>query len=148
MSKQVLVITGNKSLTRMLNALGSQKARAFHRKATRKAIQPILQQAKADAPSKTGALRSSLTIKATRRSRKGIGVRVTQKEGMFKGQQFYGGFQELGWKTGRRKQKSKRERRKIPGKWFMRGAGTSKEQQAVDIYESELESVIKQEAKK
>lgn len=152
MAKRVLVITGNKSLTRMLNALGSPKARELHRKAVRKAARPILEHAKAESPVKSGAMRKSLTIKALRRSRRGIGVRVTQKEGLFKGDQFYGGFQEFGWLTGRRRKKehrkSNRERRKIPGKWFMRGAGTAKEQEAIDIYESELGTMIQQEARK
>lgn len=153
MAKRLVIITGDRKLNRMLSSLTSAKARALHRKAVRKAAKPILEQAKATAPVKSGALRRSLTIRATRRSRKSIGVQVTQKDGMFKGDQFYGGFQELGWKLGKRTSQTRRKagsdkRKKIPGKWFMRGAGTEKQDEAIEIYESELKTFIESEARK
>ena len=148
MAKRILVITGDKKLTRMLNALGSQKARAVHRKAIRKAARPILAEAKATGPVKTGKLRASLTIKAAKRSRKSIGVMVTQKAGAYKGDTFYGSFQELGWRTGRAKQKSNRERKKIPGKWTMRQAAIDKQDEAIEIYETEVNTLIESEARK
>lgn len=149
---RTVIITGNKSLTKMLNALGSNKAREFHRKAVRKAARPILSEAKTNAPVKSGALRGSLTIRAMPKSRKGIGVKVTNKVGHdFQGKTFYGGFQEYGWKVGRRRSKrggTSDNRRKVAGKWFMRNAGNAQEQNAIDIYESEVGNLIKAEAKK
>ena len=152
MAKQHIIITGSKSLTRMLNALGSTKARAVHRRAIRKAARPILSAAKSNAPVDSGALRNSLTIRAIKKSRRGVGVRVTNKVGHdFKGKQFYGGFQEFGWKLGKRRSRTggtPDNRRKIAGKWFMRNAGTEQEQNAIDIYESGVEKLIKAEASK
>lgn len=148
MARQFLVVTGDKQLTRQLNALGGPKAKEFHRKASRKAAKPILDKAKQVVSAKTGRLRKSLTIRAAKRSRKSIGVRVTQREGAFKGDAFYGGFQEMGWRPGKRSRQSRRKRgrdertRKVPGKWQMRQAGTEAEGKAVQVYESEVKTLI------
>lgn len=154
MAKRSLIITGNVRLTRMLNALASNKAREVHRKALRRAIKPVLEEARLRAPVRSGAFRKSLTVRATKRSRKSIGVHVTQRRGMFKGKEFYGGFQEFGWRLGTRKKQYRRKgktrvedtRKKIPGKWFMRQAGKAKEKQVIEIYELEVEKLIQQEA--
>lgn len=154
MAKRVLVITGSKRLTRMLNALGSKQARAFHRKAIRTAAKVVLAEAKRRSPVRTGKLRSSLTVKALKRSRKGIGVQVTQKEGAFKGEAFYGSFVEFGYRRGKRRKEYRRKgglqdtRKKIPGQWTMRAAGIAKEDEAIEIYEKEVERLIKTEANK
>jgi HK97 gp10 family phage protein len=69
------------------------------RKATRAAMNEIvLPDAKALVPVDTGALEASLKTRALKRSKGRIGHQVTTSEHhhMFKGDQFYGGFVELG----------------------------------------------------
>ncbi len=154
MAKSSVIITGNKSLNRMLQGLASNQARAFHRKALRNAAKVVLQEAKARTPVASGALRSSLTVKAIKRTRKGIGVRITQRSGNeFMGREFYGGFLEFGWRVGKRRgKKTQRDgndsRRKVEGRWFMRSAGIAKEDEAIEVYETELGDLIRQEARK
>ena len=148
MAKRTLIITGSKELNRRLNALGGEKAKQFHRKAIREAARPVLQEAKATAPVKSGALRDSLTIRALKKSRTSSGVRVTQKSGFYKGKTFYGGFLEFGWMPGKRQRKSitrlsVSDRRKIPGRWFMRQAGETRRSEAIEIYERELDYLIR-----
>lgn len=153
MAKRSLILTGDKKINRMLNALASPRARAIHRQAMRKAVRPILAEAKARSPVKSGKLRASLTIKAAKRSRKSIGVLVTQKEGAFKGETFYGSFLEFGYKRGKRRKELRRKgatdsRRKIPGLWTMKQSADEKQNEAIDIYEAEVMDLIETEARK
>ena len=100
MAAKTIFVTGDKEVDRKLAALEPTVQRKVGRKALRQAVKAIvLPKAKADAPIDTGALESSLTVRAMPRSRKArIGYVVQTRDGAFKGAQFYGGFQELGTK--------------------------------------------------
>lgn len=152
----------------MLNALASNRKRAIHRQAMRKAGKLVLDHAKAIAPVQSGAYVRSLTVRALPKSRRWQGVRVTQKEIPFrggkKGKVFYGAFLELGYTTAATRRRitaqwdggamridvrtRRVQQRKIPGKWIMRRAGTDKESAARDLYIAELKRMISQEEAK
>jgi hypothetical protein len=51
-------------------------------------------------------------------------------KGFFRGDEFYGAFQEFGWKAGKR---GRFNRRSIPGKHFMQRAAERKGRQAGDV---------------
>lgn len=94
-----IIVTGDKKLDRALRHLEKNVQRKFARKAMRKAAKDvILPEARARVPVDTGALERSLVVRAARRSRRGIGVEVRTRDGLFAGDEFYGGFQELGTK--------------------------------------------------
>jgi HK97 gp10 family phage protein len=73
------------------------------RKGTRAAAKAVLLAAYKYVPVKTGALRKSLKVRAQKRFRDKrrkdwVGALVQTVDGMFKGDQFYGGFLEFGTK--------------------------------------------------
>lgn len=130
MAKRAFVLTGDKRVTRMLNALGGKKAVEVSRKALRDGAKLALDEAKSVVRVKTGKFRRSLTVRAMKRSRKSHGYRVTQRDIQGK-KQFYGAFQELGTKT-------------IDATWQMRQAGKNVEDRAVDLYRSEIVRMIEE----
>lgn len=99
-----MVYTGSKSLDRLLNALGSDRARELSRDAMRPAVELIAEEARRSAPRRTGALAGSIVVRAMPKRTNGrIGFTVQQRAGAFKGQQYYGSFLELGYMSGRRR---------------------------------------------
>ncbi len=118
-------VIGARDLQEKLAKLEKKIANKILRQAVRDAAKPMLREAKANAPVSNfdgpsglskqavrqairddkkaglhypGMLRDSIKIKAMR-SRKGrIGVTIATDKGLFKGETFYGGFQEFGTK--------------------------------------------------
>lgn len=135
-----MVITGDKKVNALLKGLPIVMQRKIIREAARESIKPLLPLAQLAAPRRSGALERSMAVRAVVRSRKRIGARITNRQGnLFKGREFYGGFQEWGWKTGKRKgrrgrgtvdpvtlklavvrYKDNKPRRKIAGKFFLK----------------------------
>jgi HK97 gp10 family phage protein len=91
-------VIGAPELKAVLAALEPKVAKKLTRQAMRKAQKIVLADAKRLVPVDTGQLKKSLSIRALKRSRSRFGVSVQTKEGLFKGEQFYGGFIELGTK--------------------------------------------------
>lgn len=136
MAKTVsVVITGDKEVNRMLHQLAGKEQKAVVRKAARTSIKTLLPTVRRNAPKDTGALRRSFTVRALTRSAKQFGARITTRGGLFQGKTFYGGFQEWGWKLGKRGTDG---RRKIPGKFFMKRAADTKRRSVLTIYKSEI----------
>lgn len=106
--KATIVLTGSDSLNRKLLELTSVQAKSAIRSAARPALQPTLQAARALCPARDGKLRRSIKIRAIRRSRTRVGMRLTTSgsDNAFSGKTFYGGFIEWGWKTGTRSKES------------------------------------------
>lgn len=142
MTKITLVITGDAELNRKLRKLGSKEARNIVRKAARVALKPVLQEARALAPVKTGKLRKHIKIRSLTRSRKSFGARVTS--GFFKnvnsGDAYYGAFVELGTKE--RRHRSGKSVGSIAPRRFMKNAADKKRQQALRIYGQEIGRLI------
>lgn len=188
MAKRTLIITGDKQLTRKLNALAGPKAKAINRQALRKMAKLVLTTAKGQVPVKSGAFKRSLTVRSGKRSRKSMRMVVTQKEmnraGTDKDKAFYGSFLELGYfATGRPRKEGSgldtdndldandiwtprekatrdksittyrrktfkirqlRKAKKMPARWIMRQAGKDAEDEAVELYRSEIGKLIEE----
>ena len=150
--------------------LTSKQAKEAIRKAARPALQPTLAAARSYAPRKTGRLKRSIKIRAISRSRTRVGARVTTAKGdnQFKGKTFYAGFQEWGWKTGRRTSnrdlgadKNKRRtssqraeaasrndaRKRKTGLGFLKKAARSTRIAALDLYQQGILQYIRNVAK-
>ena len=127
-------VLGDQALERKLKRLVPKLQKKILRKAMRKAIRPVLAAAKEKVPVDTGALRDSLKIRAIkpRRGRFGVGV-VTGKD-LFKGDQFYGAFVELGTK-------------KQPARPFLRPALKENEEGAKRTLRREIGTELEREAK-
>lgn len=130
MAKKVpFVVTGDKRLNKMLGELAAKEAKKIVRAAARKAVVPVRNAAKRNAPHDTGALEKAIKVRAMKRSRSRFGVRVTIGAGEFQGETFYGGFQEWGWKT---------PLRHIEGQRFLTRAADEKRRAALTIYRTEI----------
>lgn len=103
MSSFKIVMTGDRQLDRTLKAIaddiGSKSINAEARKATRDAMKTIvLPDVKADIPVETGFLESEIVVKSIKRSRSKLGTAVGFRDDLFRGDTFYGGFHEFGFK--------------------------------------------------
>ena len=116
MSKTKYILTGVKEIDRRLLALPATLERKVIRKALRNAAKPIQAAVKQIAPKQSGQLKKAVKVRAYKKSRKGFGFAVRLGAGDFKGDTFYGAFQEYGWKTGSRKSQN---RKQVEGKHFM-----------------------------
>ena len=129
-------IQGLEKTLKSLKKFDAQLQKKILRQAMRAALKPIKATAKADAPVLTGQTRAAIKIKAGKQRKKGcIRLNVVIGEGDYKGDQFYGSFQEYGYhnhKTGKL----------IPGKHFMKKAFDSQKGNAKNIVEVMVASGI------
>jgi len=97
-------IEGDKDLVTKLGNLTKSEFKSAVQFGAKKALEPAKKTAQAIAPKQTGSLRRAIRIRVLKRSVKRVGARVGvgKNDSMFKGKTFYAGFQEYGWKTGRR----------------------------------------------
>jgi hypothetical protein len=115
-----ITIRGLDEVSKALKRMDKPAAVRLVRKGFRRALIPVRDATAAAAPKRTGALAADVKI-LSGRTRKGIlAMRVVIGKGSYKGDRFYGGFQEFGWRLGSRKRGP--DRPKIEGKWFMHGA--------------------------
>jgi HK97 gp10 family phage protein len=145
--KITIVLTGDSALNAKLNELTSKQAKEAIRKAARPALQGTLAAARSLAPKRTGRMAKNIKIRAIKRSRSRVGMRVTlSKEGDYTGKAFYGAFNNYGWKTGsRRRPASKRkpeERRQIEGTRFLNKAAEQTRNSAIKIYREGIRAYI------
>lgn len=142
------IVTGDKKLDALLGGLELKLQKKLSRQATRKAAKDIvLPQAKANAPFDTGDLEESLTVRAVARKRGKVGHMVATKDGLWKGNQFYGAFMEFGTKE-RQHASGKGVGRIDPSKHgaFMRPAVYDNEARIRQLYVKDLEQLIREAA--
>lgn len=150
-------MTGGPQLEKALSELESKVAGSVARKALRDAARPILATVKMLTPVATmpyrrnrawvggGGLRSAMVSRVPRRRRPGwLAMVIGTKAGWFKGMTFYGGFQEWGWKTGKR---GSANRRQIPGRHFVERAFGAARDVALNTLVAGLKAGIAQVAK-
>lgn len=87
-----MTMTGDLSLRHTFRTLKAADAKAALRKGQRAAAKVIAARIKAAAPEKSGAIKRSVKIRAMKRSRVRIGVRIEVKA-------YYAGFVALGTKN-------------------------------------------------
>lgn len=108
MASLTVDLSGDRELIRKIESLGNQ-IKPIASRVLRTAAAPILSQAKANAPVRSGALRASLKVrKATSRQGR-VRIIVSTSAGDFQGKQYYGAFVEYGHKVGSRKLGSARK---------------------------------------
>lgn len=123
-----IILTGDKALDRNLHQLEAKLQRKVFNRAGREAVKPIAAKARQNAPKDTGRLRKSIKVRATKRSRRGVGIKVTtgDRSGDFGGKGYYGAFLEYGHKRGKRSRGVKNARALSEKKlvhnhgWFLR----------------------------
>lgn len=128
-----ITIIGVPALDRAMKKLTPVVQKKVVRFAIRRAMKPVLAAAKANAPHEEGLLRSALKIRAAKRSRKAISIFVRIGEGDFRGETFYGAFQEYGTRT-------------IPAKGYLRQAYDEAGPTARDIALQGIRDGIEREA--
>ena len=118
-----LVAGAVKKINKALKTIEPRARKKAMTRAARSAMKPILTKVRSNAPKMTSALRKSIRMRALKRRRSSMGVTVATKDDWFKGDEYYGAFQEFSWKTGSRKQsKSGATRKQIPGLHFVEDA--------------------------
>jgi len=149
----MISVTGIAEIDAKMAAMPVSLRNKALRKGCREVAKVTLKEAKARAPKKSGDLARSLVVKATKISRKNrkvlVGVSVTTKAGMFQGDQFYGGFLELG--TTQRVQKTTgRATGKIDKtRWeFLRPALSSFLERKTEIFRSTVAKWMTEQADK
>ncbi len=170
MAKVKVVLTGSDELNRKLASLTNAQAREAIRKAARPALKPCLQTARRVAPKASGRLRRSIKVRSIARSRTRIGAKVTTSasDSLYSGETFYGGFQEWGWRSGKRTSnadlgvgKGKRRttaqralakgrndsRKKIRGLNFLKKSAQSTQEECLYLYRTAIVDYIEKTAK-
>jgi HK97 gp10 family phage protein len=136
-------IGGLDHVNALLKRASGPQGKAAIRKALRKAFKPMLASARSLAPAKTGALKKAIKIKAIR-TRKGIALKVSVGGKDYVGDEFYGAFQEFGWKAGPRD--SEHDRPEVEGKHFLEKAydrhGEQAKKDTVDGIVDGLEALL------
>jgi len=138
-------LVGEKRLIRLLERSAPKAAKKAIRKGSRDGSKIITRAAKANAPEKSGRLGRAIKTRAAKRRRGFIGTVTRIGAGAFLDETFYGGFQEWGWKTGKR---GSENRRQIPGKHFLEEAAKQKGPQAGHKAVSTTKRVLLQEVKR
>lgn len=144
-----VIVTGDKALDRLLAGLDGKLQKKLSRQATRKSAKDIvLPDAKARVPEDSSDLADSLVVRSIKRSRGKIGHMVTTKDGLYEGDQFYGGFLEFGTKE--RQHKSGKQVGAIqPHKFaFLRPAIYDNEARISAEYVSDVRELINEAAAK
>lgn len=121
MARSMMTITGLEELDAAMRELPKKIARQGIRKPLRAGAKVVLAEAKRNAPrGVTGNLRRSLKVRAGKRKKGIISMRVTTSEGWFKGDEFYAGFVEFGTKE--RRHRSGRSVGAVTARKFVRKA--------------------------
>lgn len=150
----LLNVRGHRQVIARLGKLEKKIARKILSQSARMAMRPILAAAKSNAPRDSGALARSIRMRAMKRNRRGrIGVRVMTSQEWFKGDQYYGAFQEFGWKAGKRLAGYRRKsnavadtRRQIEGKHYVQKAYESRGETALRTFVATVADRITKEA--
>lgn len=98
-------LTGDRALDTKFSGLESKTQKAILRPVLRETAKIYLRAIKSAAPSATGALAKSFTVRATKRTRRGtVGFNAISSALKFRGKQWYGGPVAFGHRIGKRSQ--------------------------------------------
>lgn len=143
-------VKGLDEIQSRLSGLSAYAERDVVKNALKKAANVVATAARELVPEKTGALKRAIRVRMGRAKAKGsISVIAAVGRQWFVGDQFYGAFQEFGWRAGKRKGAREQDTRKqIPGEHFMQYAFDETAAQAMAALKSELIAGIEREATK
>ena len=143
-------ITGVKEVNAALSELVKKVQRKVISKAVRAGAKPIQAKAKTLAPIKTKILQKSIKVRVSkyvgkRKKKRGeVAINVQTGKGDYKGDTFYGAFQEFGWKAGKRGSENRTE---IPGKHYLENAYKAERDAAVRAIVDELKRGVEEATK-
>lgn len=141
---QAIQLSGLPEVNKLLRALPGKVAKRVIGKAMKAALKPVQAASKANAPVKTGQLRKAIRVLAGRSRGGRIVYKVVMGKGDFVGDEFYGSFQEYGWKTGKRGSSG---RKVVPGKHFMKRAFDATKDRAKADCEAAILAGVEKEAR-
>ena len=138
-------LEGAKELIAKLDRFTPSVGKRIMRTALRAGAQPILTQARANAPG--SRIKRSLKIRAGRSKGGEVSVLVTTRAGDFKGKEFFAGFLEYGTKERVQKKFKTKARKtgKVSPRQFMLKAFESRKDAAQQIIANELKAGIEAE---
>lgn len=139
--KVAFAITGIKEIDDKLRDLPAKVIKKLAKSGLREAMRPLLATAKRNAPRRTGALRKNIKLRVMTRLRNkksAVGMRVSGGED-FKGETYYGGFQEFGWQP-------KGEGPKVPPKHYMTNAYNHHKGEVVAKFREVMKDAIEESA--
>lgn len=132
-----LIITGVDEIDKRLKTLPAKVRNKIVRAAMRRGMYIVHAKAQANAPVRTGKLQKAIVVRAGLKPKKGeIVIDCRVGAGDFKGDTFYGGFQEFGWRAGPRRLGN--SRRLIEGRHFMENAFISEGEKARQVTMDDL----------
>lgn len=135
-------LEGAKELIAKLDRFTPSVGKRIMRTALRAGAQPILAQARANAPG--SRIKRSLKIRAGHSKGGRVSMLVTTRAGDFKGAEFFAGFLEFGVKE-RTQKKTGRRTGKVSPRQFMLNAFNSRQDAAQQIIANELKAGIEAE---
>lgn len=150
---EIITVNGLSDARRAIEALSKDLRNRVVRGALREAARPIVQQARATAPVRTGLVKRRITVSASRLRKKArgeIGVYIrpratalARRTKLRSQDPWYYKFQEAGFHaTGRSKLKNSRNARFIKGKAFLGSAFESRRQSALAIFQAAIKRRI------
>lgn len=159
MIETTIKIEGAKEIAAALEKVSKKVARKVISAGCRAGAKLIQTDAKNRAPHKSGLLKKAIKVKVskyvgTRKKKRGeVAINAQIGKGDFKGETFYGAFQEYGWKSGRRTTKGQTDnRRQIEGKHFMERAYKAQRSAAlstmINTIRTGLEAAVRENAVK
>ena len=167
MIRTLLELNGDRVLRSRLRSLPKRSQGRVLRPALRAGAKVVLSAAKQSAPSDTGALKRSLVVRAAKGRKRGqVAYSVytsakTLKKKRGEGSTFYGAFQELGFKLGRRLRQSSRfagslrvnrggsgGEQRVPGKRYLRNAVQSARSAALNAIRTVMRAKLDEEARR
>jgi HK97 gp10 family phage protein len=137
-------LKGPDAIKRAFAELPPRLARKVIRRGLRAGAKIVRADAQAHAPVDTGLTRKAIKVRSGRGRKKGlITMGVVIGQGDYRGETFYGAFQEFGWKAGER---GSEHRRQVEGKHFMGHALAEKEGPAKAAIAEVISDGIEREA--
>lgn len=133
---------GHEKVAKRLKKLENKIILRTVKRAAKKSAQFVHARMLPEVPTETGALRKAIKIRTFATAKKGAGASITINKRFFKGDEFYGAFQELGWTLGDRKSRASNAK-KVPGLRFMRKALFDNEEKVRRIFEQGLSDELK-----
>lgn len=129
MAYKTIETSGMDELTNQMAKLEAYAQKDVIQKACKKSAKIVADEAKELAPEKSGQIKRAIRVRLGRIKRGGFSALAAMGRKWFTGEEFYGGFQEFGWKTGKR---GSSNRKQIPGEHYMEHAFEEKGQEALD----------------
>lgn len=135
--ESVFEINGFEELNKRLEQLEAYAYKDVIGKACKKGAEIHLNEAKTLVPERTGATKRAMRVRAGR-SKSGFTYYSAVGKRWFQGDEFYGAFQEFGWKHGGRLGRKNPKKKVIPGEHYMEYAFQSIKNQALKTMLDEI----------